>query len=135
MYKFYNVELRYYHSIYNVYMTFQAGDVIISAGPDIWTTCAAKIGRILQLNTEYLAGVGGPCSYYNEWEPLSAYSEWDLEYLRAVAENVQENKRFQRFDLLTTVPCNSDTLHVPYLVYMTSVIAVAASIFTTQRCM
>ena len=65
----------------------------MSAGPDTLTTCAAEDGRILQLNTEYLAGVGGPCSsYYNEWEPLSVYKEGDLEDLREIAENVQEDR-------------------------------------------
>ena len=66
-------------------------DVISSAGPDILTSCATEFGRILQLNTEYLVGVGGFCSSaFRDWEPLSAYSERDLDQLRQLAEEKPE---------------------------------------------
>ena len=61
----------------------QVGDVITSVGPDAVTSCAAVEGRILQLRSEYLAGVGDPCSIaFDDWEPLSYYTENDLETLR-----------------------------------------------------
>ena len=65
--------------------------VITSVGPDVLTSCAAEEGRILQLNTEYLVGVGDPCSSaFHDWEPLCAYSERDLDQLRQLAEEKPE---------------------------------------------
>ena len=60
----------------------QVGEVITSPGPDTTSTCASELGRILELNKEYMAGVGGPCSAFSEWEPLSKFTEEDLRYLR-----------------------------------------------------
>ena len=60
----------------------QVGEVVTSPGPDATSTCASELGRILELNKEYMAGVGGPCSAFSEWEPLSKFTEEDLKYLR-----------------------------------------------------
>ena len=61
----------------------QVGEVVTSPGPDVTTSCASEFGRILELNKEYMAGVGGICSSdFNEWEPLSKFTEEDLKYLR-----------------------------------------------------
>lgn len=62
------------------------GDVITSAGPDAGTSCSPEEGRILQLRTEYLAGVGGPCTPLIDWDLLSKYSEKDQETLRELAK-------------------------------------------------
>ena len=40
-----------------------------------------------QLNTEYLAGACCVC----KWDPLSSYTEDDLEYLRDIADSVQSS--------------------------------------------
>ena len=67
----------------------QVGDVISSGGPDVLTSCASIYGRLLQLNTEYLVGVGGPCSSaFYEWAELSVYTESDLQLLRKIREQV-----------------------------------------------
>ena len=61
--------------------------MITRAGPDTGTSCSPELGRILQLRTEYLAGVGGPCSSaFNDWTLLSRYSDKDLATLRELAE-------------------------------------------------
>lgn len=62
------------------------GDEVTSSGPDTLTSCSTDYGGILQLNAEYLVGVGSPCSSaFNPWELLSAYTERDLDYLRKLA--------------------------------------------------
>ena len=65
--------------------------MILSIGPDTWTSCAnSNHGAILQLNAEYLVGVGGPCSQvFDEWQLLSAYTDDDLEDLRELAERAE----------------------------------------------
>ena len=70
----------------------QVGDVITSSGPDTGTSCSPELGRILQLRTEYLAGVGGPCTPLINWDLLSSYSENDLETLRDLAETRDPEK-------------------------------------------
>lgn len=60
--------------------------MITDEGPDTLTSCATDYGGILQLNAEYLAGVGGPCSYFNEWTRLVNYTEGDLNTLRNLAQ-------------------------------------------------
>ena len=69
--------------IYNT----QVGDIITTPGPDALSSCASPYGRVLQLNTEYLVGVGGPCGYFNEWSLLSSYEEEDLKTLRSLADS------------------------------------------------
>ena len=64
-----------------------------SPDPDASSTCAAEMGRILQLNQEYLAGVGHICSIdFREWEPLSAFTAEDLDCLRTFAANPDKPK-------------------------------------------
>ena len=60
--------------------------MILSYGPDTLTTCASNYGGILELNAEYLVGVGGPCSAFNEWQLLSTFTDEDLKNLRELAE-------------------------------------------------
>lgn len=60
--------------------------MITDVGPDTLTSCSTDYGGILRLNTEYLAGVGGACSYFNDWTPLMNYTERDLNNLRNFAE-------------------------------------------------
>ena len=61
--------------------------MILSIGPDTLSSCAnSNYGAILELNAEYLVGVGGPCQAFNDWQLLSAYTEDDLEDLRELAE-------------------------------------------------
>ncbi|CAI8034056.1 Cation channel sperm-associated protein subunit epsilon [Geodia barretti] len=87
-----------YVCVYRVRITevfagnFSVGDVITSSGPDTGTSCSPELGRILQLRTEYLAGVGGPCTPLINWDLLSSYSENDLETLRDLAETRDPEK-------------------------------------------
>ena len=58
----------------------QVGDVIVSVGPDLLTSCGNPT-NILSVNETYVVGIGGPCSFYNEWTAYSRYSTADLELL------------------------------------------------------
>ena len=58
----------------------QVGDVIMSIGPDLLTSCGNPT-NILSVNETYVVGIGGPCSFYNEWTAYSRYSTADLELL------------------------------------------------------
>ena len=49
------------------------------------TSCSSGFHRVLKLNEEYLAGVGGPCSAFRDWEPLSEYRANELDTLRQLA--------------------------------------------------
>lgn len=60
--------------------------MITDVGPDTLTSCSTDYGGILRLNAEYLAGVGGACSYFNEWTPLINYTEGDLNNLRDISQ-------------------------------------------------
>ena len=62
-----------------------------SSGPDVLTSCSTFYAGILQLNSEYLVGVGGPCSTaFFEWELLSEYTENDLDDLRQFGDSEYE---------------------------------------------
>ena len=94
----------------------QVGDLITSSGPLALPHCGVE-GRILRLNTEYLVGVGGFCSrVLRDWEPLSAYSESDLNQLRQLAEEKQRNEDediedcFRRILPSSTVPAPTPTI-------------------------
>ena len=63
----------------------QVGDVMETPGPDVLTSCAYEMDRILELNKKFIIGVGGPCSSIRDWEALSKYSERDLGTLRGLA--------------------------------------------------
>ena len=55
--------------------------MITSSGP--YVGFCGQLGRILQLNEEYVSGVGSFCSdAFNEWSPLSEFTEEDLNFLR-----------------------------------------------------
>ena len=79
--------------------------MILSPGPDTLSTCAGdNHGVILQLNAEYLAGVGGPCStVFNDWELLSAYTENDLKDLRELAERAGSGRPISSVTVLSAV--------------------------------
>ena len=58
-------------------------------GPDVLTSCG-QYGRVLQLNTAYVAGIGQACSPISEWGELSDYSEGEIELLRRLREGEEE---------------------------------------------
>ena len=60
-------------------------------GPDVLSSCAFGLDRILKLNEGYVVGVGGPCSAIQEWEALSKYSERDLSTLRGLAAEKKDD--------------------------------------------
>ena len=51
------------------------------AGPDTATTCGSPTRR-LQINGEYVVGIGGPCSPFRSWTELSSFSAQEIESLR-----------------------------------------------------
>ena len=50
-------------------------------GPDTQTTCGDP-SRRLQVGTEYVVGIGGPCSPIIPWSELSNYSAEEMELIR-----------------------------------------------------
>lgn len=56
------------------------------SGPDAITTCGT-IGRILEIGTSYVVGMGGLCSPIREWTQLSEYSSEELELLRRLRDD------------------------------------------------
>ena len=64
--------------------------MIVAYGPDVSTSCGNS-GRVLQLGTTYVAGVGGACSPINEWTPLSEYSQEEVELMRELEDECSGN--------------------------------------------
>ena len=56
------------------------GQITEQFGPDLLTTCGNP-RHILSVGTAYVVGIGGACSYYNEWTPCSDYPANHLETL------------------------------------------------------
>jgi hypothetical protein len=66
--------------------TYTVGEIVNSSGP--YVGYCGQLGRILQLNEEYVAGVGSFCSNaFNSWSPLSEFTEEDFEFLRGTGNN------------------------------------------------
>jgi len=55
----------------NVYI--QRGETLVVSGPDVLSTCGFS-GRLLQLQEQYVVGIGGACSPVNQWSTVSSYS-------------------------------------------------------------
>ena len=53
-------------------------------GPDVLTSCGVP-GRLLQLGTSYIVGIGGPCSPLESWSEPSTFSAAELELLRELS--------------------------------------------------
>lgn len=65
----------------------QRGDEVETKGPDVLTDCGEQ-GRVLQISTSYVAGIGGPCSPLSEWSQSSVYSNDELNLLRNLSSYV-----------------------------------------------
>ena len=61
--------------------------MIVVNGPDVNSGCG-ELGRVLQLGTTYVAGVGHACSPIGQWSPLSEYSQEEVELMRKLSEMV-----------------------------------------------
>ena len=49
----------------------QVGDTLGVSGPDVLTSCG-EAGRLLELQEQYVVGIGGPCNpAFTEWTALS----------------------------------------------------------------
>lgn len=68
----------------------QAGESVVTPGPDVLTSCGAP-GRILQLENQYIVGIGGPCSEIGEWSELEHYSEVEIGYLRFLRDTYPDD--------------------------------------------
>ena len=62
----------------------QHGQTLVVPGPDVLTTCGAP-GRVLQLQEEYVVGIGGFCSPIGEWSTVASYSSSELVLLTQLA--------------------------------------------------
>ena len=51
------------------------------------TTCG-YFGRVLTVGSQYLVGIGGPCSHFYSWSEISRYTESDLAYLQTLRDPV-----------------------------------------------
>lgn len=57
-------------------------------GPDILTTCGTP-GRLLQIGSEYLVGIGGGlCGPFREYTLFRDYSSEELEFLQSLDASV-----------------------------------------------
>ena len=61
----------------------------MTSGPDVLSTCGNP-GAQLQINQQYVAGVGGSCSSIYEWSPLGSYSPGELQRLRDLSRIFRE---------------------------------------------
>ena len=57
-------------------------------GPDVLTSCG-EYGRVLAINQQYVAGVGGACSVISGWSTLDTYSANELQELRSLSERFE----------------------------------------------
>ncbi|XP_065919808.1 von Willebrand factor-like [Dysidea avara] len=60
--------------------THQVGQILTEVGPDLLSTCGYP-RNILSVGTTYVAGIGGPCSFYREWTPYNNFSREDIQRL------------------------------------------------------
>lgn len=68
-------------------LLMQSGEVIEVSGPDVQTTCGDD-GRLLDISTSYVAGIGHRCSPISSWTERASYSSEELELLRDFSEDV-----------------------------------------------
>ncbi|XP_065913825.1 sodium/calcium exchanger 2-like [Dysidea avara] len=72
------------------------GDRITDPGPDTRTSCGNP-SRVLNINTTYLVGIGGPCSRHAEW---SQYSSIPVKVIHAIDDGCSScpyaNVRFRK---------------------------------------
>ena len=61
----------------------------MTSGPDVLTTCGDD-RALLQINQQYVAGVGGPCSAFSQWSTLGSYFPSELQQLRDLARVFEE---------------------------------------------
>ena len=62
----------------------QRGETLVVVGPDVLTTCGDP-GRLLQLQEEYVVGIGGFCSPIGQWSTVASYSSSELVLLTQLA--------------------------------------------------
>ena len=70
-----------YTLCYLILSLSQVGEEVIVFGPDVLSTCGQP-GRVLEMGTVYLVGIGHRCSPITQWTPLSDYSSENLDLLR-----------------------------------------------------
>ena len=59
----------------------QRGQVLSVSGPDVFIACGAH-GRVLSLEVEYMAGIGGICNPISALQNTSTYSSSEMQLLR-----------------------------------------------------
>ena len=58
----------------------QRGETQVVPGPDV-VTLYGQPGRVLQLQEEYIVGIGGWCSPISQWSTVNSYSNTELNLL------------------------------------------------------
>ena len=66
----------------------QVGQTLMVPGPDVLSSCGQDL-RILNINQQYVVGVGGPCSDISAWSTLGSYSSNELQQLRSLAQQFE----------------------------------------------
>ena len=62
----------------------QRGETLVLPGPDVLTSCGRQ-GRLLQLQEEYVVGIGGGCNPINAWSTVGSYSISEFSLLSELA--------------------------------------------------
>ena len=94
----------------------QVGDEIEVFGPDVVTSCG-QLGRVLEVVTVYVAGIGGPCNPISEWTEYCP-QDVELQVVRAAPHNCYHSHSHAPNN--TTPPAvwlfyeNLRLLHTPY---------------------
>ena len=87
----------------------QVGQTLMVPGPDVLTTCGQYL-RVLNINQQYVVGVGGPCSDISAWSTLSSYSSNELQQLRSLAQQFEAGSLDCGDIIVTTVTNNVTTV-------------------------
>ena len=69
---------------YTIYVShrhcLQRGETLVVPGPDVLTTCGNS-SRVLQLQEEYVVGIGGGCNPISAWSTVGSYSSSEFNLL------------------------------------------------------
>lgn len=90
---------------------YSAGDVIEVSGPDVLTSCGAY-GRVLEIGTVYVVGIGQICSPLPTWGALDEYS----------ADNIAQLRQLQRGE----VECGAVIIRASSLLLLFLMLATSA---------
>ena len=85
-------------------------------GPDVQTSCGAY-GRVLQIGTVYVVGIGSVCGPISDWMMLSQYTPANIQLLRRLRDGDVECAG-------TTVECAGTTAVATSLILLMALLTV-----------